>query len=46
MAWYWWVLIVAGTAAFVVVKVKVSGSFMKSMKKRQDEKVKRAEEDE
>ncbi len=46
MEWYWWVLIAAGVAAFVFIKVKVSGSFMRSMKERQNEKLNRAEEDE
>jgi hypothetical protein len=46
MEWYWWALIALGVAAFVFIKVKVSGSFMKSMKKRQDEKMKYMEEDE
>ena len=46
MEWYWWALIAAGAAAFVVLKVTVSGRFMKNMKKKRDEKLRRAEEDE
>lgn len=46
MEWYWWVLIAVGGVAFVFIKVKASSSFLKSMKRRQEEKIKRAEEDE
>lgn len=46
MQWYWWVLIAVAIAAFVVLKVKVGGSFLRAMKKKQDERLKRAEEDE
>lgn len=46
MEWYWWALIGLGVVAFVIIKVKAGGSFMRSMKKRQEEKLKRAEEDE
>jgi len=46
MEWYWWVLIAVGVAAFVVVKTKVSGSFLRRMKEKQEQREKNMEDDE
>jgi len=45
MAWYWWVLIVVGLTAFVVLKVKVGGAWLKKQATRKKEKEKAMEQD-
>lgn len=44
MDWYWWVLIGLGLVAFGYVKIKVTGKVLNRMKKRQEEKERRMED--
>ena len=45
MEWYWWVLIAAGLAGFVFVKIKVGGSWMRKRKEKEELRRRSAEED-
>ena len=45
MAWYWWVLIVVGLTAFVFLKVKVGGAWLKKQAARKKEKEKAMDQD-
>lgn len=45
MQWYHWVLAVVGLALFVYIKVKATGSFLRAMKRRQEERERLLEED-
>lgn len=44
MEWYWWVLIALGLAIFAYVKIKVTGKVLNHMKRRQEEKERRMED--
>ena len=46
MEWYWWLCIAAALAGFVILKVKLGGRFLASMKRKQEDKQRAEEEDE
>ncbi|MGI6357989.1 MAG: hypothetical protein ACOX2K_04755 [Bacillota bacterium] len=45
MQWYHWVLVVVGLALFVYIKVKAASSFLRAMKRRQEERERQLEEE-
>lgn len=45
MAWYYWLLIVAGVVLFGVIKVQLTKRFLATIKRRQEERERRLEDD-
>lgn len=46
MEWYYWVVIAVGVVLIGILKVKLAGNYLKSMKQRQEARERFLEEDE